>query len=108
VSTQLQWEAAFRRPGLENPKGPRRSAAIRGAGYVLANDFECGEPLRGERRTPGAGTPRRIAAMVSAALDSRTMAHSRKPPSSSAVAIERDGKAHSGTFYVDGRLLTVL
>jgi hypothetical protein len=36
------------------------------------------------------------------------MAHSRKPPSWSAVAIERDGKAYSGKFYVDGRLITVL
>ena len=57
---------------------------------------------RGTRRL------RWIAAIVSAALDSRTMAHSRKPPSWSAVAIERDGKAYSGKFYVDGRLITVL
>ena len=49
-----------------------------------------------------------IAAVVSAALDSRTMAHSRKPPSWSPVTIERDGKAYSGKFYVDGRLITVL
>jgi sucrose-6-phosphate hydrolase SacC (GH32 family) len=36
------------------------------------------------------------------------MARSKKPPSWSPVAIERDGKAYSGKFYVDGRLLTVL
>jgi hypothetical protein len=36
------------------------------------------------------------------------MARSKKPPSWSPVAIERDGKAYSGKFYVDGRLITVL
>jgi len=33
---------------------------------------------------------------------------SKKPPSWSPVAIERDGKAYSGKFYVAGRLITVL
>jgi hypothetical protein len=37
-----------------------------------------------------------------------TMARSKRPPSWSPVAIERDGKAYSGRFYVDGRLITVL
>jgi len=36
------------------------------------------------------------------------MARSKKPPSLSPVAVERDGKAHSGKFYIDGRLITVL
>ena len=36
------------------------------------------------------------------------MARSKKPPSWSTFAIERDGKAYSGKFYVDGRLITVL
>jgi hypothetical protein len=36
------------------------------------------------------------------------MVRSKKPPSWSPVAIERDGKAYSGKFYVDGRLITVL
>ena len=50
----------------------------------------------------------RFAAVVSAALDSSTMARSSKPPSWSLVAIEREGKAYSGKFYVDGRRITVL
>ena len=36
------------------------------------------------------------------------MARSSKPPSWSLVAIEREGKAYSGKFYVDGRRITVL
>jgi hypothetical protein len=36
------------------------------------------------------------------------MARSKKPPSWSPIAIERDGKAYPGKFYVDGRLITVL
>jgi hypothetical protein len=36
------------------------------------------------------------------------MARSKRPPSWSPVAIERAGKAYSGRFYVDGRLITVL
>ena len=36
------------------------------------------------------------------------MARSKKPPSWSRVAVERDGKAYSGKFYIDGRLITVL
>ena len=36
------------------------------------------------------------------------MPRSKKPPSWSPVAIEREGKAYSGKFYVDGRLITVL
>jgi hypothetical protein len=36
------------------------------------------------------------------------MARSKKPPSWSPIAVERDGKAYSGKFYVDGRLITVL
>ena len=36
------------------------------------------------------------------------MARSKKPPSWSTFAIERDGKAYSGKFYVDGRQITVL
>jgi hypothetical protein len=36
------------------------------------------------------------------------MARHKKPPSWSLVAIERDGKAYAGRFYVDGRLITVL
>jgi len=36
------------------------------------------------------------------------MARCKKPPSWSPVAIERDGKAYSGKFYIDGRLITVL
>jgi len=36
------------------------------------------------------------------------VARSKKPPSWSPIAIERDGKAYSGKFYVDGRLITVL
>jgi hypothetical protein len=36
------------------------------------------------------------------------MPRSKQPPSWRPVAIERDGKAHSGKFYVDGRLITVL
>jgi hypothetical protein len=36
------------------------------------------------------------------------MARSKKPPSWSTLAIERDGKAYSGKFYVDGRRITVL
>ena len=36
------------------------------------------------------------------------MARSKKPPSWSPVAIERDGKPYSGRFYVDGRRITVL
>jgi hypothetical protein len=36
------------------------------------------------------------------------MARSKKPPSWSPVATERDGKAYSGRFNVDGRLITVL
>jgi hypothetical protein len=49
-----------------------------------------------------------IAAVASAALDSAHMARSKKPPSWSPVAIERDGKAYSGKFHIDGRLITVL
>ena len=36
------------------------------------------------------------------------MARSKKPPSWTRVSVERDGKAYSGKFYVDGRLITVL
>jgi hypothetical protein len=36
------------------------------------------------------------------------MARSKKPPSWSPVAIERDGKVYSGRFNVDRRLITVL
>ena len=36
------------------------------------------------------------------------MARSKKPLSWCPVAIERHGKAYSGKFYVDGRLITVL
>jgi hypothetical protein len=36
------------------------------------------------------------------------VARSKKPPSWSPVSIERGGKAYSGKFYVDGRLITVL
>jgi len=36
------------------------------------------------------------------------MARSKKPPSWNPVAIERDEKAYSGKFYIDGRLITVL
>ena len=36
------------------------------------------------------------------------MARSKKPPSWSPVSFERHGKAYSGKFYVDGRLITVL
>ena len=36
------------------------------------------------------------------------MARSKKPPSWSRVAIERDGKTYAGKFYVDGRVITVL
>ena len=36
------------------------------------------------------------------------MARSKKPPSWSPVAIERDGKTYSGRFNVDGRRITVL
>jgi hypothetical protein len=36
------------------------------------------------------------------------MARSRKPPSWSPIAIERDGKAYSGRFSVERRLITVL
>jgi hypothetical protein len=36
------------------------------------------------------------------------MARSKKPHSWTPVATERDGKAYSGKFYVDGRLITVL
>ena len=36
------------------------------------------------------------------------MPRNKKPPSWSPVAIERDGNAYSGKFYVDGRLITVL
>ena len=36
------------------------------------------------------------------------MARSKKPPIWSPVAIERDGKAYSGRFNVDRRLITVL
>jgi len=36
------------------------------------------------------------------------MVRSKKPPSWSPVAIERNGKGYSGKFYVDGRLITVL
>ena len=36
------------------------------------------------------------------------MARGKKPPSWSPVAIERDGKAYFGKFYIDGRLITVL
>jgi hypothetical protein len=36
------------------------------------------------------------------------MPRSKKPPSWSPVAVERDGKAYSGRFYIDGRLITVL
>jgi hypothetical protein len=36
------------------------------------------------------------------------MTRSKPPPSWTPVAIERDGKAYSGKFYVDGRLITVL
>ena len=38
----------------------------------------------------------------------RAMARSKKPPSWSPVAIERDGKTYSGRFNVDGRRITVL
>jgi hypothetical protein len=36
------------------------------------------------------------------------MARSKKPPSWIPVAIERDGKAYSAKFYVDGRLIALL
>ena len=36
------------------------------------------------------------------------MVRSKKPPSWIRVAIERGGKAYSGKFYMDGRLITVL
>ena len=36
------------------------------------------------------------------------MVRSKKPPSWIRVAIERGGKAYSGKFYIDGRLITVL
>ena len=36
------------------------------------------------------------------------MVRSKKPPSWIQVAIERGGKAYSGKFYMDGRLITVL
>ena len=36
------------------------------------------------------------------------MARSKKPPSWTRVSVERDGKAYSGKFYVDGRLITVV
>jgi hypothetical protein len=36
------------------------------------------------------------------------MARSKKPPSWSPITVEHDGKAYSGRFYIDGRLITVL
>jgi hypothetical protein len=36
------------------------------------------------------------------------MALSKKPPSWTPFAIERNGKAYYGKFYVDGRLIMVL
>jgi hypothetical protein len=36
------------------------------------------------------------------------MGRIRKPPSWSPIAVERDGKAYSGKFYIDGSLITVL
>jgi hypothetical protein len=36
------------------------------------------------------------------------MVRSKKPPSWIPVITERDGKAYSGKFYIDGRLITVL